>query len=62
MGVAGHQLMANITNAYIDHQLCEMVRWESQPGNSGKTIEELYPYPSLPRVGPSHTGQGSELT
>lgn len=54
MGVKGHQLMGNITNAYIDRQLCEMDRWESLPKNKGKTTEELYPIPSLPRVSLSH--------
>lgn len=49
IGLPGHQVAANLTNAYIDIQLCEMDRIEAAAGH--RRIDELYPKPQLRRVG-----------
>ncbi|GFZ43067.1 hypothetical protein JCM24511_00785 [Saitozyma sp. JCM 24511] len=46
--VLGHRLSAQLVNAYIDSQLCEMDRLEARAGI--QDIDELYPSPILPRL------------
>lgn len=56
IGLWSHQIAANLTNTYLDMQMCEMDRIEAAAGHS--RIDELYPKPHLPRV--SRVGRVSD--